>query len=316
MRQFGISCKEANSRSIVAYLATLGHHPLFMRGGDHWYLSPLREEKTASFKVSEKLNVWYDHGAGIGGTLVDFGIRFFRCTVKEFLHKLALDTSFQQQVIPSFQQPATPHIGPEIAREAAPSPIRIIAVKPIESPPLLDYLSQRKIPTELARRYCCQIDFELYQKKISTLGLPNCSGGYELRGTNFKGCSRPKDVSFIDNGTDRLAVFEGLFSFLSFLSLAKPTVPLTNFLVLNSLAMLERARPLMDRHAQVLLYLDNDPAGQWATTKALGWGTQYQDSSHFYAPYKDPNDFLRDQAQYGYPTNGPPNFPPNRNSDA
>jgi len=55
--------------------------------------------------------------------------------------------------------------------------------------------------------------FKLYEKKISALGFPNCAGGYELSATNFKGCSRPKDVNYIDNGRDRLAVFEGFFSF-------------------------------------------------------------------------------------------------------
>jgi len=30
----------------------------------YWYLSPLREEKEASFKVNRKKNVWYDHGIG------------------------------------------------------------------------------------------------------------------------------------------------------------------------------------------------------------------------------------------------------------
>lgn len=309
MKQFGLSCREANRRSIVAYLATLGYHPHFTRGAERWYLSPLRQEKTASFKVSEKLNVWYDHGAGFGGTLVDFGIRFHHCSIKEFLRKLATDSSLEQPLAPPSQQPQAPRIRPKNAPESTPSPIRITGVKPIESPSLLAYLSQRKIPAELARRYCCEIDFELYEKKISTLGFPNCAGGHELRATNFKGCSRPKDVSFIDNDRAQLAVFEGFFSFLSYLTLPKPTASLTNFLVLNSLAMLEKARLRMDRHDQVLLYLDNDPAGRQATTKALSWGNRYQDSSHFYAPYKDPNDFLRAQPHTDYIPNGPP-LPP------
>jgi len=309
MKQFGISCREANRRSIVAYLATLGYRPQFIRGSDHWYLSPLREEKTASFKVSEKLNVWYDHGAGIGGTLVDFGILFHRCSIKEFLHKLASDSFLQQPLAPSFQQPPTPHIRTKNAPEPMPSPIRIMDVKPIESPLLLGYLGQRKIPAELARKYCWQIDFDLYEKKISALGFPNCAGGYELRGTNFKGCSRPKDVSFIDNGRNQLAVFEGFFSFLSYLTLPQPTAPLTNFLVLNSLAMLEKTRSKMGQHDQVLLFLDNDPAGRQAATKALGWGNQYQDKSHFYFPYKDPNDSLCALHRNDYIPNGPP-LPP------
>ena len=59
-----------------------------MKGNDYWYLSPLRNEKSPSFKVNRTKNLWYDHGIGKGGTLVDFGILYYRCSVKEFLAKL------------------------------------------------------------------------------------------------------------------------------------------------------------------------------------------------------------------------------------
>lgn len=57
-----LNCEQAKHIDLVDYLATLGHHPEKIRNNDYWYLSPLREEKTASFKVNRKLNVWYDHG--------------------------------------------------------------------------------------------------------------------------------------------------------------------------------------------------------------------------------------------------------------
>jgi hypothetical protein len=45
---------------IVEYLSSLGHNPVKIRNADHWYLSPLRNENTASFKVNRKLNSWYE----------------------------------------------------------------------------------------------------------------------------------------------------------------------------------------------------------------------------------------------------------------
>ena len=80
----------ANARQLdlVEYLQDLGHHPQKIRGNDYWYLSPLRDEKTASFKVNRKLNLWYDHGLGKGGSLIDFGVLYFNCSVKEFLERL------------------------------------------------------------------------------------------------------------------------------------------------------------------------------------------------------------------------------------
>ncbi|RZK33336.1 MAG: DNA primase, partial [Hymenobacter sp.] len=72
-----LSCEEVNAWDMVHYLSELGHQAQKIRGEDYWYLSPLREEKTASFKVYRKGNVWYDHGMGKGGSVVDFCLAYF-----------------------------------------------------------------------------------------------------------------------------------------------------------------------------------------------------------------------------------------------
>ena len=33
-----------------------------INNNDYWYLSPLRNEKEASFKINRSKNTWYDHG--------------------------------------------------------------------------------------------------------------------------------------------------------------------------------------------------------------------------------------------------------------
>jgi DNA primase len=73
-RKNGASCTEARQMDIVSYLSTLGYEPAKIRNFDYWYLSPLRSEKTPSFKVNRKLNLWYDHGIGKGGNVIDFAI--------------------------------------------------------------------------------------------------------------------------------------------------------------------------------------------------------------------------------------------------
>jgi DNA primase len=83
-----ILCAQANEIDLVNYLQNAGQRPLKIRGNEYWYLSPLREEKTPSFKVDRKQNIWYDHGIGKGGNFVDFGILFHNCSVKEFLQNL------------------------------------------------------------------------------------------------------------------------------------------------------------------------------------------------------------------------------------
>lgn len=84
---------------MVNYLSSLGHEPSKTKNRDHWYLSPLREEKTPSFKVNQKLNRWCDHDLGKGGNLIDFGIEYHRCTGGELMNKLEAHFYFQQPII-------------------------------------------------------------------------------------------------------------------------------------------------------------------------------------------------------------------------
>ena len=76
---------EAKQIDLVDYLSALGQRPQKVRNNDYWYLSPLRTENTPSFKVNRTRNVWYDHGIGKGGNLIDFGIIYFNCSVAAFV---------------------------------------------------------------------------------------------------------------------------------------------------------------------------------------------------------------------------------------
>ena len=82
-----MNCQQLNQQDLVEYLASLGFSPVKISNADYWYRSPLRIERTPSFKVNRKLNVWFDYGTGNGGKLIDFGIAYFNCSVKELLDK-------------------------------------------------------------------------------------------------------------------------------------------------------------------------------------------------------------------------------------
>jgi hypothetical protein len=143
------SCEEARQLDLVAYLAQLGHHPVKVRHSDYWYHSPLREEKTPSFKINQKLNRWYDHGLGVGGNLIDFAIRYHGCTIRELLQ------SFKGNL--SFPPPAT--IREKIQPAEKENPVIILLERPLWSFSLYRYLQQRSIPLELAKRYCQEISY-------------------------------------------------------------------------------------------------------------------------------------------------------------
>lgn len=282
-----LSCAQAKQIDLVDYLASLGRHPQKVSRDDHWYLSPFRDEKTPSFKVNRKLNVWFDFGEGKGGNLIDFGTRYHNCTVNDLLEKLS-NRSLNQSF--SFHPP-TP-AGEK--KDSSTGKILILDDRRITAPALLGYLQKRNIPIKIAEQFCREVDFLLYEKKYTAIGFQNNAGGYELRNPYFKGSTSPKDVTFYDHGQlQKVAVFEGFFNFLSFQSIRQNQDELTNFLVLNSLSFFEKSRAKMESHEQIHLYLDRDPTGIKLTQQALQWDkTKYIDKSQFYENQKDLNDWL------------------------
>jgi hypothetical protein len=43
-----LSCEHVKRIDMVDYLSSLNHHPQKVRNQNYWYLSPLRQEKTAN----------------------------------------------------------------------------------------------------------------------------------------------------------------------------------------------------------------------------------------------------------------------------
>lgn len=204
-----LSCAEVNRMDLVEYLSRLGIQAVRMSGHHYWYLSPFRAEQTASFKVNKKLNAWYDFGEGKGGTLIDFGIRYFMCSVSKFLQQ----SSF------SFSPVQRPMAGEEKEKENNESTILVKKVTTLASSYLLAYVKSRKIDIEIGKKWCKEISFTLHGKTYSASGFVNDSGGYELRNSFFKGSSHPKDITTVQKGAQSLAVFEGFFDFLSYSTL-------------------------------------------------------------------------------------------------
>jgi hypothetical protein len=60
-----------------------------------------------------------------------------------------------------------------------------------------------------------------------------------------------------------------------------------DFLILNSLAFVEKARPFMERHETIRLYLDRDTAGQKCSQYAVSLSKKYLDESTLYKQHKD-----------------------------
>ena len=300
MQHSNISVQEAKQMDMINFLSMEGYHPQKINGHDYWYLSPLREERTASFKVNTRLNAWYDHGIGKGGNLVDFGILYFNCTVTEFLQYLAgqkiLIPSFFHRPVLNNHLPAAPQNLADEKKDSLAGKILVLETRPLQDKILLKYLDKRCIDLAVAKRFCSEVNFELYGKKRTAIGFENNAGGYELRSPDFKGSSSPKTTTFFNHEKNELTVFEGFFNFLSYQTTAvNQTLPLTNFLVLNSLSFFEKEKTTMENHDRIHLYLDRDDAGKRYTKLAVEWSEKYIDQSQRYQQYKDLNQFLIQQ---------------------
>lgn len=291
---------EARQIDLVDYLSALGHDPIRIRNQDYWYLSPLRIERTASFKVNRTKNVWFDFGTGLGGDILDFGVLYHKCRLSDLLRRLtesnpAQLSHFHSQ---SFILEKTLSTTGEKEKDAR-SKIVVTDARPLRSSSLLKYLESRSITLEIASSYCQEVDFILYGKIQTAIGFKNDLGEYELRNKDFKASSSPKTIRFIDNSLPVISVFEGFFDFLSFQTINENIKsPITNYLVLNSLSFFEKTTELMEKHKTVHLFLDRDTAGVTLTLKALERNKAiYIDKSDFYQDSKDLNEWLIENRQ-------------------
>ena len=198
-----MNCEQANQIDLVDYLHALGYDPKKIRGEDFWYFSPLRKEKEASFKVNRNKNVWYDHGLGKGGSLVDFVTEYYRCNLSEALQKISSfhpQKDLQNTVARPPFHPNKNNVFP--VSDSRETVIKIIAAKkPVQDLMLCRYLRQRRIEKSIADKYCYEVLFRVNNKDkdYRAIGFKNNAGGYELRNEYFKGSSSPKYVSYLNN---------------------------------------------------------------------------------------------------------------------
>lgn len=288
-----MNCKELKQLEIVDYLLSLGHKPTRIHGNDYWYYSPFRNERTPSFKVNRRFNVWYDFGLSKGGNLVDFGTLYYQCSVAELLERLNQQNPF------SFHQPFSKPKNEALSKADEKRKITITDIRnSIELRSLQEYLSFRKIPLHIANSFCREVDFLLYDKKITAIGFKNSAGGFELRNAYFKGSSSPKEVTlFGKDFSKNILLFEGFFDFLSYQTIHQRKLILLpkqqpNFLILNSIGFLEKSKPGLEKYASVHLYFDRDNMGIAVTQDLLSLGSKYQDKSILYKNHKDLNEYL------------------------
>lgn len=312
-----MTIQESKHLSIVDYLRHLGHAPTRVQGACYWYLSPLRKERTASFKVNTYMNKWIDYGSGEHGDILDLCRRLQRLSsTAEALQ--VLDAYAEATPVKWATTAPTPRALAEAALHSSlwNSEKSVCVNVPLGHPALKQYLHQRGVDAGIASKYCQEMRCTRAGKVYFGISFANLSGGHELRNAYFKGCVGRKDVTYIRHDSmhhqPELCIFEGFMDFLSYATLraaGNRTICLPyecDILVLNSTNCLQKGLLYMEGYRLLHGYLDNDDTGRktWQLVGDL-FGHLAEDEAWRYAPDKDVNAHLMRMLATG-PDSKPP----------
>ena len=280
---------------VADILLHLGHSDKHQ--GDMYY-SPFRNEVSPSFHINHKANVWYDHGTGVGGGVLDLVRLLTNCTVREGLDFLAS----VKGVIPE-----STNVRRESSQTQKEPMINIIKTySPVENETLKAYALNRGISSDILNRYCQEVVYEIKGKRnhrFHAIGFPNCEGGYVLRSTKQKRCTG-NAPTWIDSNekvsdvksADTLYVFEGFMDFLSWKMMDEFTFDRYDCCVLNSVTNLGKIIAKVAEYDTVKTFLDNDDAGLRAFSQLAQaletTDVSISEMSGLYDGYKDLNEML------------------------
>lgn len=291
MKTRKISCAQAKQIDILQILSKLGFKASKLNKNSAWFVSPFRNEKTPSFKVDLKLNLWYDHGEALGGNIIDLVVKIKNCTISEALIYIGnTSNSF------SFHKPIVEENKKLNSRQNnSNESYTIVKLKELENPALIQYLNSRYIEPRIAKKYCKEIYYKVNNKNYFSIAFENDLGGYELRNKYSKICLKKKSFSHIKNNSKRIYVFEGFMDFLAYKTQGNGVLNDYDYLILNSISLAKSVVPILKGYDEVGLFLDRDEAGVKTTkffTEELNRFVDLANKSHTYIGFKDFNEMV------------------------
>ncbi len=247
-----------------------------------FYFALDREEKVPSFCVDFPKNQAFDFGTGKNHDIISIVQLLHRCSVSEALEYLNnLDFSEQNLI----QEPNDF------------KDYQIIQVKEIQHPALIQYLKSRKVFEKID--LLKEIHYQLHGKKYFGIGFYNDSGGVEIRNKYSKICLGKKDIALIkseNNPRNEICIFEGFFDYLT-LKMIEKSDSNSDYLILNSTAMLFKAEEKLYSYDKISLFLDNDSSGK-SNAKLIGEKYKnVENCSFLYRNFKDLNGWFMGNKQ-------------------
>lgn len=276
-----MNCEKIKERvSIRAVLESFNFFPVKENKKTAFYFALDREEKIPSFSVDFVKNKAFDFGTGKSYDVISIVQQINQCSVSDALKYLKkFDFSIQKNK--------------KIEETNQSKNYSILKVSEIQHPALIQYLKSRKVYEQ--KDLVKEIYYELNGKKYFGIGFYNNSGGVEIRNKYSKICLGKKDVTLITNDlniSSEIAVFEGYFDYLTYRNIEKIENFNSDYLILNSTAMLFKVEEALKKYTKISLFLDNDANGK--TTKEIIQKNykNVEDCSLFYKNFKDLNEWF------------------------
>ncbi len=265
---------------IRTVLESFGLFPVKENRKTAFYFALDREEKISSLSVDFVKNKAFDFGTGKSYDVISIVQQINQCSVSDALKYLSkFDYSAQNEFLN------------EVVKTE--SDYKILEIKEIEHPALIQYLKSRKVFEQ--KHLVKEIHYELNEKKYFGIGFQNDSSDFEIRNPYSKICLGKKDITFIQseqNPNNEVVIFEGFFDYLTFRNLEKSDNPTSDFLILNSTAMLFKAEERLKKYEKISLFLDNDANGKSVKAKIQNQYKKVEDCSLIYHNFKDLNEWF------------------------
>lgn len=276
-----MNCQQANNNiSIREILESFSLFPSKENHRTAFYYALDREERTPSLSVDYNKNTAFDFGTGKKYDNVSIVQAIKRCSVSkalEYLERFDYSKPFQRVEKDVNQSPKSNY--------------QILEAKAVEHASLIQYLKSRKLESQISELK--EIHYELNERNYFGIGFKNDSGGYEIRNPHIKICLGKKDITTIENNSNTLRIFEGFTDYLSFKILEKHLEKSpSDYLILNSVSMINRATDLVKSYPNIELYLDNDRTGNEVTEILNRRFPEAEDCRILYPNHKDLNEFL------------------------
>lgn len=280
-----MNIKQAKQIPIEVILKSMGLNIEKESGNDIWFKSPFSPtEKNASFHLNKQKGYWYCFSNAIGGCNgIDLVVKVKSCTVSEALQYLrTLDPfSFQKQIVSAYE------------RKKEENHNYVSEVKPIEHIALKQFLISRGITKSVAFVRINEVHYTINEKNYFALGFQNKSQGWEIRSKYAKICLGKKDISLIHNESKTLRIYEGFFDYLSFIQIrGNLKMEESDYLILNSVALLVKNISVLSDYDFIELYLDNDTTGDKYTSLVMGEFKNAKDFRVLFHGFKDLNECL------------------------